>query len=247
MVKRDDVVRHLAEVLRVDEFEDYCVNGLQVEGTEEINRIVCGVSASARLFEEARQREAEAVLVHHGLFWKNDPWMAVTGFRRHRLDLLLGNNINLLGYHLPLDAHPSLGNNAQIAERLGLKVKEQVFVGCVAATPAVQSRDEFLTNLKDRLGEPLLVFPFGREAVQTVGILSGGGASYYGEALKAGCDTFLSGEIKEHIVREAEEAGLNYVVLGHYNSETWGPRALAEYLPTVFDVEAEFVDVPNPA
>lgn len=246
MVSRQTLIAYLNDLLNVTEFEDYCVNGLQVEGKEEINRVVCGVSASERLFQEALDREADAILVHHGLFWQNAPWTAVTGFRRRRLALLLNHDINLLAYHLPLDAHPVHGNNARIASILGLDVKAQVDVGCIAESPQPQTWTDFLASVTGRLDRPVFEFQFGPRKVRRVGILSGGGADYYEAAIEAGCDTYLTGEIREHIVREAEESHLNYVVLGHYNSEKWGPLSLCEHLKDALGLETEFIDVPNP-
>ncbi len=245
---------YLAEFLDTGIFDDYCVNGIQVEGSEEIRRIVTGVSASYRLFEAAADRNADAVLVHHGLFWKNSPHpMALRGFLRQRLKFLLDRNINLLGYHLPLDAHPVLGNNALIAKAINLQEIEFIpvenkgaFTGAIGKFAKPLAWEETVAVINQAMGVSGLSFAFGNREIQSVYVLSGGGGGYFSEALRLKADLLITGELNEDTVRAAEESGLALYAAGHYNSEKWGVRALGQHLAEKFNIQVEFVDIPNP-
>jgi dinuclear metal center YbgI/SA1388 family protein len=247
MAQRDEIVRFLAELLSVRDFEDECVNGLQVEGKREVRNIALGVSVSVRLFEAALAQGADMVVVHHGLFWKSDSQpFALRGVMRKRLGLLLGADVSLLAYHLPLDAHPEVGNNAQLLARLGLSRKQAVYVGYLGSLPEPLSLDAFVDRVNTQIGAQAQVFPYGPDHVQQVAVVSGGASPEYHMALGAGADTFLAGDIRENIVRELEEAGINYINAGHYNTERFGIQALGERVRDTFDVGVEFIDVPNP-
>jgi dinuclear metal center YbgI/SA1388 family protein len=229
------------------------VNGLQVEGKEDIQRIVTGVSVSRRLFAEAIQRKADAIIVHHGLFWKGDPVPStLTGLVADRVRDLIKHDINLFGYHGPLDIHPVLGNNAQIAKKLGLHVVNRVRIeewegaGYVCENPKAVPREGFVESVNTNLDTEALLFGFGSETVHRVLVCSGGCSIYYYVAKENGCDTFFSGEIKESIVRLADEAGLNFIAAGHYNTEKWGIIALGDHLREKFGLDVDWVDIPNP-
>jgi dinuclear metal center YbgI/SA1388 family protein len=252
-MRRQELVDYLAHLLEVDKFRDYCVNGLQVEGREEIHRIVTGVSASRRLFAEAIKRKADAVIVHHGLFWKSDPDpFYLAGLQAARVRDLLINDISLLGYHLPLDSHPTLGNNAQIAKRLGMEVEKRVDVndwpnaGYVCKLPEPVRRDVFVEKVDGKLDAEARVFPYGLDKVERVMVISGGSSDFYRLALGNQCDTFLGGDIREGVVRLLEEGQLNFVAAGHYNTEKWGIIALGNHLVEKLKLEVQWVDVPNP-
>jgi len=247
MVDRDKLEQFLSEFLKTDEFDDYCVNGIQVEGRQQIKKIILGVSVSQRLFREAAQRQADAIIVHHGLFWKNDPTpFSLKGLMRDRVAILLKNDISLFGYHLPLDAHPEIGNNAMILRILGLTQQQAVDVGFLGKFSKPISRLELLHLVNENLDTEAELFPFGKEKVQSVVVISGGSSSAYPLAALVGAEAFIAGEIKENHVREIEEVGLNFISAGHYNTEKFGVQALGDYISQHFDVHCEYVDVPNP-
>ncbi|MBN2009197.1 Nif3-like dinuclear metal center hexameric protein [candidate division KSB1 bacterium] len=247
MANRADILEWIHSTLNVDEFDDYCVNGLQVQGTPEIKTIVCGVSVSQRLFELAIKKRADMILVHHGMFWKSDKHpMKITGILYKRLAMLIKSDINLAGYHLPLDAHPVLGNNAQIVQRLGLKIQEPVDVGFIATAAPPILFNNLIQKVNNILETESIVFPFGPAKTSKILIISGGSSSAYPLALKHGADTFLAGSIKESQVREFEEHGLNFINAGHYNTEKFGIQSLCAEIQKQFGIVCEFIDIPNP-
>ena len=247
MLHRNEIVEYIDTLLKTTEFDDYCVNGLQVEGKEQISKIVVGVSASERLFTEAIQRNADMIIVHHGLFWKNDPIPhALTGIVRNRVAQLIKNDINLTAYHLPLDAHPQIGNNAQIIKKLNLKLIKPVEIGFLAKLDTPVSIESFVKLVNEKLETKSMVFPFGNNKVSHVLVISGGSAMDYPLALENHADTFLAGNIKESLVRELEELKLNFINAGHYNTEKFGIQALGNLLQKQYDISCEFVDIPNP-
>lgn len=247
MVKRNEILKYLDELLSVSEFDDYCVNGLQVEGKTDIKKIVLGVSVSKRFFEEAIRNNADMIIVHHGLFWKSDPSpMRLTGIMRERLALLIKNDINLCGYHLPLDAHPEFGNNAQIMSRLGIELLAPADVGFLGQLPQPMPFDEFSALLNDKLETRAQVFPYGPKMVQRIIVISGGSSNDYKIAVSLGADTFIGGDMRENIVRELEETGLNFFHAGHYNTEKFGVQALGEVISGKFNIPCQYIDIPNP-
>jgi dinuclear metal center YbgI/SA1388 family protein len=238
----------LEELLECGRFSDYCPNGLQVEGRAEIKRVVCGVSASAALIDRAIELQADAIIVHHGWFWRGED-VRVTGIRRQRLGKLLAHDINLFGYHLPLDAHPLLGNNAQLAKVLGWQFegicREQplVFLGSL---PQPMLAVEVARTVAARLArEPLLIEGAPRE-VRRVAWCTGGAQGYFEQAIAAGVDLFLSGEISEQTVHLARESGVAYLAAGHHATERYGIHALAKHLTDQLGLEALFLDLDNP-
>ena len=247
MVQRTEIIEYINDLLNISEFDDYCVNGLQVQGKDRINKIALGVSVSARLFEESVKINADMIIVHHGLFWKNSPSpFSITGVTRNRLALLIKNDINLCGYHLPLDAHPEIGNNAQILKELNIQIIEPVNVGFLGQISPAIERDDFVSLVDKKLGTKSMAFPFGPSKIEKVVTISGGSSYSYKLAVDCGADTFLAGDIKENIVRELEEYKMNFINAGHYNTEKFGIQALGEKVSQEFNISCEYIDIPNP-
>lgn len=251
-VLRDDLVKQLSRILKVDQFNDYCPNGLQVEGSESVNRIVSGVTASQALIEAAIERQADTILVHHGYFWKGEP-APVAGMKKRRLKLLLENNINLLAYHLPLDSHPELGNNAQLASVLDLPVSGELMkqnnqvMGLYADLEEPISGEQLASRLKDKLGrEALHVAPESPKEIRRIAWCTGGAQSYIQRAVEIGADAYISGEVSEPTFHTAKELGIHYFAAGHHATERYGAKALGEWLAAEYGLEHEFVDIDNP-
>ena len=247
MAKRDDIIDYISDFLNVSEFEDLSANGLQVEGKTEIGKIILGVSVSERLFKTAIEQKADMVIVHHGAFWKNVTTPNIlTGIFRKRMALLIKNDINLAAYHLPLDAHSEIGNNAQIMQRLNIEPIKQVEVGFLGRLNKPVPIKTFAETVNEKLQTNSLVFPSGSPNVQQLLVISGGSSRYYQLALDNDADTFLGGDMKENVVRELEEVGLNFIHAGHYNTEKFGVQALGEKLSQQFNLSCNFIDIPNP-
>jgi dinuclear metal center YbgI/SA1388 family protein len=250
LTKVEDIVVWAGELLDTERFEDYGPNGLQVpllNTPGEVGTLVTGVSAHLELLQRARDARADLVLVHHGLFWDGAP-RALPRPQARRLHALLGGGMALAAYHLPLDAHPEIGNNALIAEGLRCDSREPFGeLGTVArfAGDGLEPGELFarVRALTDR--EPL-VFDAGPQRVRTVGIVSGGAAGQLDDAVAAGLDAFLTGEPKEPVMGIAREAGIHFIAAGHYATETFGIRRLGELAAERFGVRHEFIDVPNP-
>ena len=247
-MKREELVSYLDELLEPGKFRDYCPNGLQVEGRDEVRRIVTGVTASQALLDAAVARGADTILVHHGYFWKGEDGR-VTGMRRRRLGALIEHDINLLAYHLPLDAHPVLGNNAQLAARLGWLAdgrfgEQDIAWQGVLAEPADLA--ELAGKVAQTLGRTPLVIGDPQRTVRRIAWCSGGAQGYFEQAIGLGVDAFLSGEISEQTVHLARESGVAYLSAGHHATERGGVMALAGHLAERFGLDCEFVDVDNP-
>ncbi|WP_150427344.1 Nif3-like dinuclear metal center hexameric protein [Dechloromonas sp. CZR5] len=247
-MKREELVDYLDGLLVPGKFRDYCPNGLQVEGRAEIVRLVAGVTASQALLDVAVARNADAILVHHGYFWKGEDGR-VTGIRRKRLSSLLANDINLLAYHLPLDAHPELGNNAQLAQRLGW-VEEGRFgeqdIAWLGSLVGPGTLAELAADVARVLGRAPLVIGEGSKLIRRIAWCSGGAQSYFEQAIALGIDAYLSGEISEQTVHLARESGVAYLAAGHHATERFGVQALAEHVAQQFGIACEFVDLDNP-
>jgi dinuclear metal center YbgI/SA1388 family protein len=247
LTKVADILRWADELLEIGRFEDYGPNGLQVPGADEVETVATGVSANLELLERARDARAGLVLVHHGLFWEGAP-RALTRPLALRLRTLLEAEMALAAYHLPLDAHPEVGNNALIADGLGCKDGEPFAEVGVAArfsgdgVPAA----ELFERVRTLTGREPLVFDAGPERVRTIGIVSGGAAGALDDAVAAGLDAFLTGEPKEQVMGTAREAGVHFIGAGHYATETFGIRRLGELAAERFGLRHEFIDVPNP-
>ena len=247
-MKREQLVEYLDGLLQPSKFRDYCPNGLQVEGRAEVRHIVAGVTASQALLDVAVARGADAVLVHHGYFWKGEDGR-VTGIRRQRLKTLLANDINLLAYHLPLDAHPELGNNAQLASRLGWqpdgRFGEQD-IAWLGTTGALTSAGGLVAQIAAALARNPLLIGDPQRPVHRIGWCSGGAQDYFEQAIALGVDAFISGEISEQTVHLARESGVAYLACGHHASERYGVAALAAHLAERCGLRCEFVDLDNP-
>jgi len=246
MAQRDDIVAFCDELLDVGSYPDYGPVGLQVVGTEDVQRIVCGVSASRELFERAAEAEAQLVIVHHGLFWEKDS-RVVGPILRGRMKALFDGDLTLLGYHLALDAHPEIGNNANLCRELGVEPERRFTEwgwGGSLATPVPAS--EFASRVQEVVGRMPLVFSYGPEEISRAAICSGGAGRYVADAIAEGYDCFLTGEADEPTKHLAKEAGIHFVAAGHYATETSGVQALAARVAERFGVEWQFVDLPNP-
>jgi dinuclear metal center YbgI/SA1388 family protein len=243
---RDEIVAFANEYLDIGSYPDYGPMGLQVLGAPEVTRIACGVSPSRDLFEKAAEAGAQMVVVHHGLFWDKDS-RVVGPVMRSRLRALFDADLTLVAYHLALDAHAEVGNNALLADELGIEQKERFTewgYGGRLAEPTTIS--EFSALVQLRLDHPPLVFSYGPETIERVAVVTGGAARFVGTAAAAGYDCFVTGEADEPTKHEAKEAGIHFVGGGHYATETLGVRALAAKLADEFDVEWEFIHLPNP-
>lgn len=248
-MQRAELERHLDQLLEIGRFRDYCPNGMQVEGRGEIRRIVCGVTASQALIEAAIAAEADAILVHHGWFWRGEDGR-VTGIRKPRLKALLAHDISLFAYHLPLDAHAELGNNAQLARLMGWTVEGRFAeqdVGFVGGAPGAASAAELAQQLQARLGRaPLLVGDAARP-LRRIAWCSGGAQGWFEQAIAAGADAYISGEISEQTVHLARESGVPYIAAGHHATERCGVQALGAHLAARFGIDCRFIDIDNPA
>ena len=246
MASRDAILSFADELLDVGSYPDYGPVGLQVAGAADVDKLVCGVSASRELFERAAAAGAQMVLVHHGLFWERDT-RVVGAVMRERLRALFDAELTLVAYHLALDAHPELGNNANLARELGVEPERRFadvgWGGPLTEPTAIEALSERIANAVGR--EPL-VFPYGPEPVERMAICSGGAARYLADAIDEGYDCFLTGEAAEPTMHTAKEAGVHFVAGGHYATETSGFQALAARVADAFAIQWEFVDLPNP-
>lgn len=245
---REDLSAYLDGLLEVARFRDYCPNGLQVEGRAEVRRIVCGVTASQALIEAAVTQGADALLVHHGWFWKGEDGR-VTGFRKRRLQTLLVHDINLFAYHLPLDGHGELGNNAQLAARFGWTVDRhfgEYELGCLAVLPAPTFAGEIAQAVQQVLGRTPLLLGDAQRPVRRVAWCSGGAQDWFEAAINAGADLFLSGEASEQTTHLARESGVPYLAAGHHATERYGVMALGAHLAEHCGLTCDFVDIENP-
>jgi dinuclear metal center YbgI/SA1388 family protein len=251
MAQLKDIIFYLDELLAIEDFEDYGPNGLQVPGTDEVSVVVTGVSSNVELFERAAGLGAQLVLAHHGLFWDFHT-RSITPALKQRLRLLFDRDISLAAYHLPLDAHPDVGNNALICEALGLERAERFgaargrAIGFVGRSAGGISFDDLRGRCSGAFGQEPFTWDAGPETVHSVGIVSGGAASSFAEAIAAGLDAFLTGEPAEHVMADARESGTHFIAAGHYATETFGIRRIGELVAAEFGVEHHFVEVPNP-
>ncbi|MFN3416829.1 MAG: Nif3-like dinuclear metal center hexameric protein [Caldimonas sp.] len=249
MIHRDEFGAQVHALLEADRFRDYGPNGLQVEGRPEIRKLVSGVTASLALIEAAAREGADAILVHHGLFWRGQDGR-VTGWMKRRLQVLLGHEINLYAYHLPLDAHPQWGNNAQLGLKLKLSVQGRFgeqdlgFLGVPAQPLTVAALSALLQY---RLGRAPVVVEGDGRPIRRVAWCTGGAQGYFEAAIAAGADAFLTGEISEPQAHYARETGVAYFACGHHATERFGAAALGSHLAERFGLEHQFIDIDNPA
>ena len=252
MVLRDELVTYLDEYLAVREVRDHGPNGLQVEGRPEIRRVALGVTVSLALIDAAVRWDADAILVHHGLFWRGQGEMRVVRSMRHRLKRLLEHDLSLLAYHLPLDRHPDVGNNAVFARALGATVVEPAFeheglpIGVVARLPAPVAAGDLFQRIAAVTGRDPLVIAEGRPSVTSLGVVTGGAPRFVEEALARDLDAFVTGEAAEPAVHLAREEGIHFVAAGHHATERFGVQALGAHLGERFGVEVRFFEISNP-
>lgn len=247
VIDRLTLESYLADYLRISEFRDYCPNGLQVEGRQEIRRLFTGVTASQAVLDVAAQSGADALLVHHGYFWRGEDGR-ITGIRRRRIGTLLAHEINLLAYHLPLDAHAEIGNNVMLAKALGITVDGRFGeqnLGMLGSLPGIP-----VTELAGRLAqacgrEPLLLGGEG-QVVRRVAWCTGAAQGFFEQAIALGVDAYISGEVSEYNTHLALESGVAYIAAGHHATERFGVGALGEHLAARFGITHRFVDVDNP-
>jgi dinuclear metal center YbgI/SA1388 family protein len=251
MITLKALVDYTNDLLVADSFSDYAPNGLQVEGRAEVNLIVSGVTASLDLVEAAIAAGADALLVHHGYFWKGEN-ACITGMKRRRLQRLLTTDTSLVAYHLPLDAHPELGNNIQLGRVLGFETTgslggdDGMALGCSGTLPEPLDGEALATRLQERLGRAPLHIQGRRNTIHSVGWCTGAAQSYIDAAVAQGLDAFISGEISEQTVHVARECGIHYFSAGHHATERYGVRALGEHLADHFGIRHRFIDIANP-
>lgn len=250
-MQRKKLVNQLTELLKPFQINDFCPNGLQVEGKSEIKKVITGVTASQALIDAAIEKQADAILVHHGYFWKGED-QPITGMKKRRIQSLLAHDINLLAYHLPLDVHPELGNNAQLGEILDLVVerplepwnKNSVAVKGKLKTPMTVS--EFTQLIENKLERTPLVNQAGDHEIKTIAWCTGGGQSFIDLAASQGIDAYLTGEASEQTIHSSNEQGIHFFAAGHHATERYGVKALGEYLADKYDLDVEFIDINNP-
>jgi dinuclear metal center YbgI/SA1388 family protein len=254
VAERDAIIAFLDELLEAPAFEDYGPNGLQVPGATEVTKVVTAVSAHQELFERAVAGGAQLVLCHHGIFWgsRNGP---IDERMKRRLKTLFDADLSLAAYHLPLDAHPEVGNNALICRALGFEPAEPFAesrgrpIGWIAraADGGAVSAPDLLARARTTFGrDDVLHFPGGRDPIRAIGVVSGGGDGFFGQAIDRGVDAFVSGEPSEPAMADARESGVHFIAAGHWASETFGVRRLGELLAERFGVEHDFAEIANP-
>lgn len=249
-VERNVLAQFLANELQVARFRDYCPNGLQVEGRREIKRIVSGVTACQALLDEAVRLQADAILVHHGYFWRGED-MRLVGQKFQRLKTLIENEISLFAYHLPLDSHPVMGNNAQLAQLFGFEVTGRFGeddLGWLGKWPEAASASvgDVAAHISNKLGREALLIGNADQAVTTIAWCSGAAQNMLSTAIEAGASIYISGEISEPTVHLARESGVAYLACGHHASERYGVQALGQFIAQQFGIEHQFVDIDNP-
>jgi len=253
MILRNDLEQYLNNLLKPEQIKDFCPNGLQIQGNDEINKIVTGVTATQALIERAILEKADALVVHHGFFWKNESYV-IRGMKHQRIKALIENNISLFAYHLPLDIHPELGNNAQLANLFEISDVEPLEVGNPLSV-AVQGQFshaitgcELSTRISQQLSrECLHIAPASNKKIKTVAWCSGGGQNYIELAAEQGIDAFISGEVSEQTTHVAREMDIHFFAAGHHATERYGAKALAKHLEEELSIPAVFIDIDNPA
>ncbi len=257
MVKLDELVQYTNDLLEVDNFRDYCPNGLQIEGKSEVNKLVAGVTACQDLLDAAIREKADAILVHHGYFWKGED-QTITGLKRNRVKSLLDAGVSLLAYHLPLDAHSEVGNNARLAAILGLQKRGTFGSAFGCSTDSSQEiamhgelvepvdGEAFALHIADCLQRTPLHIKGSSNPIRTIGWCSGAAQSYLEQAAALGLDAFLTGEISEQTVHIARETGIHFYAAGHHATERYGVESLGQHLAEKFSLDVQFIDIDNP-
>jgi len=251
MAQLQDILQWCDQTLLSSEFKDYAPNGLQIEGKADVKKIVCAVTASLDAIDAAIEAQADLLLVHHGYFWKGEP-APITGMRGARIKKLIQHDISLVGYHLPLDAHPSLGNNAAIAELLeleniqALNPNDRHPIGNIGYLKQAVSAEAFKQQLSDVFNREIIHLPSTTEKIQKIGFCTGAAQDFITQAAEQGCDAYISGEVSERTFYEARELNVHYFACGHHATERYGVQRLAQALSKQFDVEAIYYEQGNP-
>ena len=252
MARLNEIVEYCNGFLSINDFEDYCPNGLQVEGKAEIKKIIVGVTACQALLEQAILHNADAVLVHHGYFWKGES-AEITGLKRRRIACLLNHDVSLLAYHLPLDAHNEVGNNVTLAQQLGIEI-----TGCISQGPLkgllwqgqfseAMTAQQVAVLLEEKLNRTPLHLPSSsHKTIKTLAWCSGGAQAYIEQAAALGVDAYMSGEVSEQTFHLAKELDLHYFSAGHHATESFGVQALGQHLSEKFQLSVEFINIDNP-
>lgn len=250
-MKNRKLANKLDQFLEIHQFKDYCPNGLQIEGREEVKKIITGVTANQALIDAAIEYKADAILVHHGFFWKGEK-QEIVGMKYNRIKALIENGINLYAYHLPLDVHPELGNNAQLAklleitDRRPLEPWDKRSVGRVGKFEQAITPEALSIRLTDVLNREPLHIDGGKKEIKSIAWCTGGGQDYITIAAEQGIDAFISGEISERTTHIAREMGIHYFAAGHHATERYGVEALGQYLNDELDFDVTFIDIDNP-
>ncbi|AEB28654.1 Nif3-like dinuclear metal center hexameric protein [Francisella hispaniensis] len=244
-----ELENYLNNYFAIEQFKDYCPNGLQVQGDRDIKKVVTGVTACQKLIDQAIAENADAIIVHHGYFWKGESY-PIVGIKYQRIAKLIKNGIHLFGYHLPLDGHPEIGNNILLAKKLGLSNLEFFETGSKPDISIIGSCDldleNFVNLIENKLDRKPTVIAT-KQQNNKVAICTGGAQDFIEYAFQAGADTFISGEISERTTHTARELDINYIAAGHHATEKEGVKAIAELLKQKFNLESKFIDIANPA
>jgi len=244
MVNLKELNNYCYDYLNVKAFEDYGPNGLQLEGVENINKIVSGVSANLALIERAIDEKADAIFVHHGIFWKNEG-QTIIGAKRRKVSLLMSHNINLFGYHLPLDAHPEIGNNAQLGKRLGIQNMNPVSDSLIWQGELNTNLNDFSALIEERLGRIPQVFGKKSEKIQRIAWCTGAAQGFISDAIELNVDLYLSGEVSEQTPAAAAENNMTFISAGHHATERYGVQALSKHLSEKFKLQHQYIEVEN--
>lgn len=250
MADREKILRFLNSYLEVEGTSDRAMNGLQIEGKKEVKKIIVGVSASKELFKKAVEQKADMIIVHHGLFWGD--CLPLKGFLKERIDLLFSKNINLLAYHLPLDKHPVIGNNSQLINLFDVSDLKPFgkyrgsFIGFKATLKKRTELPIIIKTIKNKLSTKPFCLNFGKKEIKQLCVISGSAPEMLYQAIDEDIDLFLTGEPTEYVQEVARESSINFISVGHYNSERLGVIALAKLISEKFDVNASFIEIPNP-
>ena len=249
MARRSEIDEYLSALLQTASFKDYGPNGLQIEGRDEVRKLVTGVTASRALIDAAIDAQADAVLVHHGLFWRGYEGR-ITGWLKQRIARLLAHDISLYAYHLPLDAHAEFGNNAQLGARLGIATDARFgeqSLGFIGTLPVPSSMADLVGRFERLTGRSTTSINGDGRTMVRVAWCTGGAQSYFEAAIAAGADVFITGEISEPQAHLARETGTAFIAVGHHASERYGVQALGAHLATVFGIKHSHIDIDNPA
>ena len=250
MTSLSDIANYANRYLDIEHFKDYAPNGLQVESTRPIRCLISGVTASQALIDAAIENDGDALLVHHGYFWRNEN-PAVIGMKAKRLGTLLENNIGLLAYHIPLDAHDTVGNNVQLAKYLGISLKGSfgslggIMLARYGTVPPCDA-DTLAQKIEQLLSRPPQLIAGGASQIETIGLCTGAAQDYIEDAVQLGLDAYISGEISERTVHIAKEEGIHYYAAGHHATERYGVQALGEHLADYFGISHRYIEIDNP-